>query len=329
MKAPNQNEPIFGRTDALSRFALSGANFISDNASLIYNPGTRGEARAIERFFVGDDGEKAAVNFAREIAPDILVSDAKVIAEGDLWSVGDAMVTLASRLALCPPDMVLFPLRAGHRIREILEGMLPVHPPFASVEFSEAASIPNDGFYRELIAQQIRRYNQDNAQFKLAVVDVGDSGKGTEKMLQLLREVQATRASKQSWLVEFHVFHEHGRTKNFTQYEDIYGEFLAVVEPYRTYTGTKVLDGWVAAMGLEKVKRKVPGGEIYIPKTMEEVRPAAIIVKSSSGYRALVSKVGKHVGNLAVSQYTTQALGASPGHQRRPRFDLWENSQGR
>jgi len=314
---------MFGRTDALSRFALSGANFISDNAPFIYNPGTRGEATAIERFFVGDDGEKAALNFAREVAPDMLASDAKVIAEGDLWSIGDALVTLVSRLALRPSDMALFPLRAGHRIREILEGMLPAHPPFASVEFSEAASIPNDGFYRELIAQAIGRYNQGNAQFKLAVVDVGDSGKGTGKMLQLLREVQAACAPKQSWLVEFHVFHEHSKTKNFTQYEGIYGDVLAVVEPYRTYTGTKVLDGWVAAMGLEKVKRKVPGGEIYVPKTMEEVRPAAVIVKLAAGYRAVVSKVGKHVGNLTVSQYTTQAMGASPKHQRRPRFDLW------
>jgi len=71
------------------------------------------------------------------------------------------------------------------------------------------------------------------------------------------------------------------------------------------------------------VRRKIPGGEVDVPATTEEVRPAAIIIKSSAGYRTLVSKVGKHVGNLAISRYSTRALGSLPRLQRKPEFDLW------
>lgn len=326
LKTPNNGEPRLNRTDTLSRFVPSGANVLPvPSAPLVYNGGVKGDAVAAEGFFAGPDAEAEAFDFAQQAAPGILKSDIKPMDDGEMCSVGDALLTLASNLAAKPPDLVIFPLRAGHRIREIMTGMLPAHPPFASVEFSEAASRPNDGFYRDLLVQAIRQHNPENEELKLVIVDVGDSGKGTEKMLQLLREIHAAGARRQSWLVEFHVFHAHGQSWNFKQHERLYGaKFLAVVETYQTFIGTKLLDDWSAALGLEKVRRKVPGGEVFVPATMEAVRPAALIIKTPAGYRTLASKVGKHVGNIAISHYTTDALKRSPRLVRQPQFDLWK-----
>lgn len=332
MKNSEEEYPPLGQTDSLSNFALSGANIIpapvvpaSSTNPHIYNPGVKGEAVAKEKLFLGPRAEADAKDYAKQLAPGIRNSDIRVVDDGDMCALGDALLTLASRLAIQPTDLSLFPLRAGHLIRRILEGMLECHPPFATVEFSEAASFPNDPFYRERLAQAIRQYNPGNTVLRLAVADVGNSGAGTEKILQLLREVRLAEFPKQAWIVECHVFHEHDNPRRFTAHKCAEANFVAIVETYRTFAGTDLLDRWVAAMGLEKVRRAVPGGIVNIPKIKEVVEPAAIILKSPVGYRAIVSKVGQHAANLTISHYTTEALATSSQHQRRPEFDRWKS----
>lgn len=331
MAPQDNNAGKLGSNDALSRMSLSGANVLLPTIAVppfveaprLYNPGVKGTATAEQRTFPGAQGEADAVHYAQEVLGGIPRSDIKVVDEDQLCVLGDALLTLASDLASRNNDLVLFPIRAGHRLRQILEGMLETHPPFESVEFSEAASNPRDDFFRERLAQAVRKWNPEKPHFRVAVVDVGDSGAGTKKILQLLREVRARFQPHQNWQVNCHVFHEHADSWNFKQYQRVSGNFAAVVDTYRTSAGKQLLDDWVAAIGLAKVRRLTPGGVVSLPEVKELAQPAAVIIKSRTGFEAVASKTGRHVANSIISRYLLEAMSTSDRLRRTPAHDRW------
>ncbi len=315
----------------LSTLALSGANFLdtslilpgAGNRGSVYNAGVKGSARTFESFFADLElGESSARAFVRDTLGDIPRADVVILSEGEMCELGDALVTLASRFAVRPYDLAIFPRRGGHKLRLILEGMLAVHCPFRDVEFSGAASTPNDPVYAGFLQRAVEGVNPASELFRIAVVDVGDRGDGTGKMLQLLRELRERRFPRQHWSIEFNVIHAHDRPERFKDFEGVYGRHLAaMVETYRT--NTDLLDDWVAAIGLEKVPKAVPGATILVPLAKEVVRPAAIIVKSAQGYRVIASSVGFHAANQVISRFSTESLATSPWHRRTPGLDRW------
>jgi hypothetical protein len=232
-------------------------------------------------------------------------------------------VTLATKLTLAPPELVLFPLRGGHKLQLALEGMIENHPNFRSVPFSEAATGKNKSFYAENLAQRIEATNPENAWFRMAVVDVGDGGHGTEKMRDLLKDLHDQRYARQNWDVQFNVFHHHEHPVRFTRHERVYPHLVFTVNTYRT--DTELLDDWIAALGLAKVKQRFRGAIVNVPTLKEAIRPAAVIIYSKhTGYRALASSAGIHVANRLISDASTQALATSPHHRRNAAFDQWK-----
>jgi hypothetical protein len=317
----------------LTQMSLSGANVllspgsdvVNNNAPTVYNPGVKGTASSYYQAFAGQDGERDALDFAEQVLGNVKKSDIRIVDEDELCVLGDTLLTLASNLAVQNRDLVIFPIRAGHRIRQVLDGMLEIHPPFESVEFSEAASHPRDHFFLELIAQAIRKHNRENADFRVAVVDAGDSGEGTKKMLQLLREIHERFYRRQLWRVNCHVIHEHGESWNFKQYERHDGGFPVLVDTYRTLAGKRLLDDWVAAIGMAKVRRLTPGGVVSLPEVIESVAPAAVVIKSKTGFEAVASKVGSHAANQVISRFVLDAMATSNELRRIPELDRWKD----
>lgn len=312
------------RAAQLSTLALSGANILpGTDGTTVYNAGVKGTARTFESFFADvKAGEAAARAFVRDTIGDVPNTDVVILSEGEMCELGDALVTLASHFAVRPYDLAIFPRRGGHKLRLILEGMLPVHSPFREVEFSEAASKPNDPIYAGFLHRAVESVNPSSALFRIAVVDVGNRGDGTGKMLQLLWELRDRHFPKQHWSVEFNVFHRHGHPERFRRMPVVYGpQLAAVVETYRT--NTDLLDDWVAAIGLEKVRKAVPGATVLVPQAKEVVRPAAIILKSALGYKVTASSVGFHAANQVISRFSTESLATSPKHRRTPWLDRW------
>ena len=316
--------------DQLSTLALSGANHLDPTFVLpgakslnsVYNAGVKGRAQAFEAFFADvETGAAAARAFVRDTVGDIPRADVVILNEDEMCELGDALVTLASHSAVRQYDLAIFPRRGGHKLRLILEGMLATHCPFRDVEFSGAASQPNDLVYTEFLRQAVEGVNPGSQLFRIAVVDVGDRGDGTQKMLQLLRELRGRRFPRQHWSVEFNVFHAHDHPERFTRLEGVYGLLAATVETY--CTNTDLLDDWIAAIGLEKVPRAVPGTTVLVPLAKEVVRPAAIILKSSRGYRVTASPIGFHAANLVISRFSTESLTTSPIYRRAPELDRW------
>lgn len=320
-----------------STLGISGANVttpvpgqgtpITTDKVTIYNAGVENPAPTFEAEFEGIGAEDMARAFAHDALPGLESVDLKIIGHDDLYLLGEALATAASRIAYSQSDVVIFPLRGGRKLHHIMVGMLEDPPPFHEMLFSEAASKPNDAFFLGELRRVVAATNQQGASYRIAVMDVGDSGKGTEKMMDLMRRLHHAEYRRQTWLVVFHVFHQGGDSYRFLRLQQFASDLTMVVETYPT--DTTMLDDWVAVVGLGKVRRQLPalrpGGEpiiIAFPETVE--LPAAVMVKTSAGFRVFASKQGPHVANRLVSDFGTAALAMSDRHERLPRLDRWQ-----
>jgi hypothetical protein len=325
MNFPSE-EDLRRQSNLLSTLTVSGANNVlgPDQRALIFNAGVQGTAKLDEKVFEGSPrGLAQATEFITDLVGRPTDENFRLLNEGDLCDLGDALATLATKLTLAAHDLVIFPLRGGHKLQLALEGMMESHPNFRSVPFSEAATGKNKSFYAENLAQRIHATNLGNDWFRIAVVDVGDGGHGTEKMRELLEELHDQHYALQNWDVQFNVFHHHEHPDRFTRYERIHPRLVFTVNTYRTET--ELLDDWIAALGLTKVKQRFAGAIVNVPSLKEAIRPAAVIIYSKyTGYRALASSSGIHVANRLISDASTQALATSPHHRRNAAFDKWK-----
>jgi hypothetical protein len=280
------------------------------------------QLRLASEFTVDD-----ALAAARQLVPNVAKSDVRVFEYFDLLMLGDAIDIAAGRVAFQRPDLVLFPLRGGFKLFRFLNAMVPNHPPFQTVLFSEAATNSNpakDAFFLGQLQVPIRHYNLGGDLFRLHVVDVGESGKGTKKMVELLQRAHALDYEKQAWCVVFHVFHPPGCEQNFLKLQVTTQRFQAVFECYPT--NTLLLDDWEPMVGLQKLRQNVPGVapglalDLALPAPF--VQPVAVVLRHYGGYHILGSRHGAKVGDQILSYVTTDAM-LSPGYLRDPSRDAW------
>jgi hypothetical protein len=292
----------------------------------LYNAGVRGGEEPMALEFKGQQAKEQAVEFAAATLDGRPRSEVRIVEEGELWGLGDALLTLASRLALERPDLVLLPLRGGRKLGHLLAAMLPDHPPFIEVEFSEAATLENDDYYLAHLRASIASANPGKPIFRLAVADIGKGGHGTVKMANLLLRLHDERYKKQHWKAILHVLHPPVADNRFSSAEVVTDRFVAIVQSYPT--NTAILDDWAEMIGLDKAYREVQstlsgGTTIRIPHAIEMTGPAAIVLVRWDSVRAITSSRGTHLLNKLLSEITTLAVGSSPQLIRAPDRDLW------
>lgn len=76
---------------------------------------------------------------------------------------------------------------------------------------------------------------------------------------------------------------------------------------------------------MAKVRRITPGGVVSLPEIVESVTPAAVVIKSRTGFETVASKVGSHAANQVVSRFVLEAMTTSNELRRVPELDRWKD----
>ena len=132
MTYPSEEE-LRRQSNLLSTLTVSGANNVlgTDPRAIVFNAGVQGTAKLDEKIFEGSPrGLAQATEFITDLVGAPTDTNYRFLREDDLCDLGDALVTLATKLTLAPPELVLFPLRGGHKLQLALEGMIENHPNF-------------------------------------------------------------------------------------------------------------------------------------------------------------------------------------------------------
>lgn len=312
---------------AASGAFMSDANYRPSAAPVsgevvIFNVGVIGDAGLIEKEFEGPRAKNAALEYIGRELGGHHKGLVKWLSPDDIVSLGEASVMLAVRHSQARYHLTIFPLRGGWRLGTILRQMGTHSGPSEFVLFSEAVGVRNDRFFLDQLSRAIEPRAVDN--FRLAVVDVGESGAGMSKMRDLLRELRRARFARQNWRVDFHMFVPPCHAAAYPQRSTHTDGFTSEVVLY--VTNVDLLDDWVNAMGLAKRRSRVltQYGEIEIALPAAVDIPAAILVQDGGKIRVLGSAHGVHAGNTIISRAGTSF--ASKSMSRLPSEDRWPKS---
>lgn len=281
---------------------------LQTNGPIFYNVGVTNPAPIADEVFAGPRALEQAKEFAKSKVPEALKNDKLIreIREEGLIQLGDALVNLAVNFLQTRYHLAIFPLRGGRRLEVILYHMLPSYGPFEHVLFSEASSAPNDAFFTGQLQEKIAPHARDP--FKLAIVDVGESGSGSARMKLLLTKLHASRYARQLWVVDHHTIIPPKYAASYPMASQRDKNIFHNVFPY--VANEDLLDDWVVATALVKDKRvlKLPGGqEVLVALPRARILPGAVVIRLRDSYRVLASRDGTQIAHRIISDQSTAA----------------------
>lgn len=213
-----------------------------------------------------------------------------------LDSYTDGLVDVAKALSQFGPDCVLVPMRGGVKPCEYLDTMLNRKIRFERFAYTHNSDPDLFRTYEGNIALIVERYAKANPNLRLAVVDAGIGGNGSNRLAMLLARLQ--RHLGGVWQVQFHILYPEAYSVQ--PFEAVArkskpGQIDFSMHPHPVHH--LWLEDWDPGLGL--ISERKGDSMTYKPSIV----PGAIFVRGSDGR-----------GHLAVSRDTRRAVNKTFSH---------------
>ena len=241
------------------------------------------------------------------------VENLKTFELKSLDSYTDGLVDVAAALTRFAPCCVLVPMRGGIKPCEFLDAMLNRRIPFERFAYTNNSDPDLFSTYEGNLALILARYAKTNPNLRLAVVDAGIGGNGSNRLAKLLTRIQKYLGGK--WEVQFHILYaleRSGQPFEAVGRKSKPGRVEFTVHPHPVHH--LLVEDWDPGLGL--ISEREGNAMIYKPSIV----PGAIFVRGSDGR-----------GHLAVSPDTRRAVNKTFSHlgtrrmhekfKRYPEFD--------
>lgn len=213
-----------------------------------------------------------------------------------LDSYTDGLVNVATALTQFDPCCLLVPMRGGVKPCEFLDAMLNRKIPLEPFAYTNNSDRDLFRTYEGNLALILARYAQVNPNLRLAVVDAGIGGNGSNRLARLLKRIQLHLGGV--WQVQFHILHaieRNGQPFEAVARKSEPGRITFTLHPHPVHH--LLVEDWDPGLGL--ISERQGATMTYKPSVV----PGAIFVRGPDGR-----------GHLAVSPDTRRAVNKTFSH---------------